>query len=72
MHEYSNLVWSAFSRIWTEYGEIRSISNISTVKNTEYWYFLLAQLLLYIYIYIYIYFYPHNLMISQYLNNTTF
>ena len=23
---YSELFWSAFSRIWTEYGEIRSIS----------------------------------------------
>ena len=71
MHEYSDLFWSAFSRIWTEYGEIRSISNISTVKNTEYWYVLLAQLLLYIYIYIYIYIYFYTLIFLLYLSTLT-
>ena len=67
MHEYSDLFWSAFSRIWTEYGEIRSISNISPVKNTEYWYFLLAQLLFFTYIYIHI----SILIISWYLSTLT-
>ena len=34
---YSELFWSVFSRIWTEYGEIRSISlySVRTRKNTN-------------------------------------
>ena len=44
---YSELVWSAFSRIWTEYGQIWSISPYSIrmwenadQNNSEYGYFL--------------------------------
>ena len=34
---YSELFWSAFSRIWTEYGEIRSISpySVRMPKNAD-------------------------------------
>ena len=68
MHEYSDLFWSAFSRIWTEYGEIRSISNISTVRNTECWYFLLAQLLFFFFFF---FFDISILIISRYLSTLT-
>ena len=44
---YSELLWSTFSRIWTEYGEIRSISSYSVrmrenadQNNSEYEHFL--------------------------------
>ena len=44
---YSELFWSAFSRIWTEYGEILRISPYSVrmrenadQKNSEYGHFL--------------------------------
>ena len=44
---YSELFWSAFSRIWTEYGEMRSISPYSVrmpenadQSNSEYGHFL--------------------------------
>ena len=44
---YSELFWSTFSRIWTEYGEIRSISPYSVLmrenpdeNNSEYNHFL--------------------------------
>ena len=35
--KYSELLWSAFSRIWTEYGEIRSISpySVRMRENTD-------------------------------------
>ena len=35
--QYSELFWSAFPRIWTEYGEIRSISpySVRIRENTE-------------------------------------
>ena len=44
---YSELFWSAFSRIWNEYGEMRSISPYSVrmpenadQSNSEYGHFL--------------------------------
>ena len=43
---YSELFWSVFFRIWTEYGETRSVSSYSfqmrentDQNNYEYWHF---------------------------------
>ena len=54
---YSELLWSAFFPIWTEYGEIRSISPYlvqmwanADQNNTEYGHFLRSDYLINIYL----------------------